>query len=330
MPFQNTGTLLENIVVVEAARQLFAETTGSVTWASAFSMPPLTVWRRAERYLGEDSSFSIARLNQIAANAPEGDPGGYSKLLHRCLRYDRMQGPNAALLVGLLAQQHKRRLRAWVEDVPVPRSHYGPTQAPLEALGTYVSVIGKYAHTPFEALTVSSMPYPACIEELRDTLQFWRDARSLPASRLGYLDPNVYVTDARSGPQTSPADHRRWLNTLTYADPPWSVSVHFSSNRNSEALRAGLRAMSADAEACGYHVAMSYVHHNHSTTVVVRGPTEEAAAAYMQAVEAGTQNAWSSWMDSSPHEASMRALYRYQFAVSDEPIVIVEDPSDLL
>lgn len=324
MPFQNTGTLLENIVVLEAARQLLEQTTGPIDWASAFSMPPLTVWRRAERYAREDSSFSIQELNRLASNPPPRAPNGYAAFLHRCLQHSRVNGPNATLLVGLLAQQKERSLRAWVEDVPVPTSHYGPTQAPLDALGTYVSVIGYKAHSPFDRLSVCSQMYPDCIASLDDTLQHWSKAHTTPAARLGYLDPNVYVSDTRAGPQTSAPDHRQWLRALSRGTVPWSVSVHFSSNRNQEALVAGLRAMRVDGNACGYQQTTSYVHHTHSTTVSVTAPSAEEASAYTQATEDRIQDAWSSWMAACSQNASPRPLYRYRFVSTDAPSILVE------
>ena len=48
MPIQNVGTLLENLVVVEAASHLLtrcADTGATLEFVNAFAMPPLSEWR---------------------------------------------------------------------------------------------------------------------------------------------------------------------------------------------------------------------------------------------------------------------------------------------
>lgn len=302
MPFQNTGTLLENIVLIEAARGLFDRTNGVVEWASAFSMPPLTVWRRAEQYEADSPLFTIERLNAIAAAKPS-EPDSYQAFLHQCLQHNRMLGPNGIVLVGLLAQYRRRSLRAWVEDVPMPAGHYGPARAPLEALGTYVAALGVYSHSPFAALDVSTTKYPDCLCDLRDALSRWQSSEP-PSARLGYLDPNVYRPEGRTGPQTASADHCRWLRTLASEAVPWAITVHFSSNRDRAALRDSLACMHADGDAAGYDTSTSYQHLAHSTTVLVQGPSPEAAAQYAQWLHARVQAAWNTWRDGTPQPST--------------------------
>lgn len=312
MPFQNTGTLLENIVLLEAARGLFAQTTGIVEWASAFSMPPLTVWRRAEKYASTSPLFSIERLNAVAETTPSNSTS-YEAFLHHCLQHDRTKGPNGALLVGLLAQQLDRSLRAWVEDVPMPTSHYGPVRAPLEALGTYVAALGPTSGSPYEAIDVCTTAYPDCLADLSRTLHRWRtsdpsESDASPA-RLGYLDPNVYHFRERHGPQTSASDHRRWLRTLASGARSWAVSVHFSSNRDRTALHNSFTHMHEDGTATGYSNATSYCHNAHSATVLVCGPTPEAADQYIEQVRTQVQTVWEAWRAATPQPSTSLQVY---------------------
>jgi len=84
MPRLNYGTLLENIVVLEATRLSLDQIGGEdrLALASAFAMPPLTqCWCR-----------------------PAEEPNRYTG------------GPNGALLAAMLAAQRRRAIRLWVND----------------------------------------------------------------------------------------------------------------------------------------------------------------------------------------------------------------------
>ena len=299
MPFQNTGTLLEHLTLIEAARLVFETTSGPIDLASAFAMPPLTVWRRAEKYASDSPLFTIAQLNAVAAASPPDPPGSYRALLRQCLRYDRTRGPNGSLLLGLLALRHARTLRAWVEDLGTGSAHYGSTVPALEALGTYASTIGASDHSPFAHLIATSTPYPDCTSELRSQLRQWRQTQ--PAQgRIGYLDPNSYGPEPKPGPHTSSTDHRQWLEVLGHDHNGWAVSVHFSSIRDKKALQHGLAHMHADAHAAGYHLSRSYRHQAHSTTVSIRGPAEPDARRYAQSLDRALQTGWMQWVDMLP------------------------------
>ena len=306
MPFQNTGTLLENLTLVEATRLAFEATSGPIDLANAFAMPPLTAWRRAEKYAAHSPLFTIAQLNAAAAEPPSDSPDSYRALLHQCLRHDRTCGPNGALLVALLALRHKRTLRAWVEDVAPSAAHYGPTVPQLEALGTYASTISGVGGSPFAQITATDTPYPDCIGELQS--QFHRWMQEQPAEvRIGYLDPNSYFPSSRSGPYTSSADHRRWLAALVRSHSGWAISVHFSSNRDPEALQHSLEHMRADADAEGYHLSRSYRHQAHSTTVSVRAPAEDKAVRYAKQLGQALQSGWMRWVDMLPPQLAAEA-----------------------
>lgn len=309
MPFQNTGTLLENLTLVEAARLAFkvtSATSGPVDLANAFAMPPLTVWRRAEKYAARSPLFTIGQLNAVAEEPPSGSLSSYRALLHRCLRYDRTHGPNGTLLVALLALHHERTLRVWVEDVATDNAHYGPTIPQLEALGTYASTISGAGRSPFAQIAATDTPYPDCISELQNQLHRWMQEQ--PAEvRIGYLDPNSYSPSSKSGPHTSSADHRQWLAALVHRHDGWAVSVHFSSNRDPEALQRSLDHMRADADAEGYHLSRSYRHQAHSTTVSVRAPAEAEAVRYAEQLDQALQSGWMRWVDMLPPQLAAEA-----------------------
>lgn len=317
MPFQNTGTLLENLTLVEAARLMFEATSGPVDLASAFAMPPLTVWRRAEKYASDSPLFTIAQLNAVAATPSPDAPESYLALLRRCLRHDRTRGPNGVLLVALLALHRSRTVRAWVEDVGSGSAHYGPTVPALEALGTYASTIGTSDHSPFSQLTATSTPYPDCTSELRAQLRQWRQTQ--PAQgRIGYLDPNSYRPEPKSGPHTSSPDHRQWLEALVHDhDSGWVVSVHFSSNRDKNARQHGLAHMHADAHAAGYHLSHSYRHQAHSTTVSIRGPVEPDARRYARNLDRALKAGWMQWVDMLPPRLASNSDPLHLYTESD-------------
>ena len=338
MPFQNTGTLLENLVVLEAARVLLRATAaadGPLTVATAFAMPPRGPWRYAAKYAHEDV-FTDAVLDRLAAADPAdlaAAPTSYAALLARCLRDDRAQGPNAALLVGLLAQRLRRPVRLWLNDLPDARARYGPSlpsrdalQATLHALAPdalapdalALDALAPDSDTPaddagdavpeggeadaFEALAAvrtCDTPYPDSFGALRDALATWAgDDRE--AARLGFLDPNVYHAEGRDGPQTARADHRAWLRTLATAadgdafDRPL-VAAHFTAKRDLPTLRADLKRLHADGQAAGYPVSCAYRHRHYAVAVNVRGCAGCDPNALADALDAAMVRAWQAW-----------------------------------
>jgi len=65
MPIQNMGTLLENIVLVEAMRLLAQENQGNrpIDMLNSFAMPPLSEWRGHRTNHG----FGMAQLRTLQA-----------------------------------------------------------------------------------------------------------------------------------------------------------------------------------------------------------------------------------------------------------------------
>jgi hypothetical protein len=136
MPVQNNGTLLENIVVAEAAQFLCHRTTtgeahGPLDFANAFAMPPLSEWRDTAQY-DYQVGLREARLDRLAEAVDE--PGGsYTALLRRCLRANRAAGPNGALLVGAIFRAAGRPARMWLNDLE-EGSHYADTVTGLRRI----------------------------------------------------------------------------------------------------------------------------------------------------------------------------------------------------
>src|SRR4051812_679769 len=107
MPMRNMGTLLENVVLVEALRAMLEADQRSVAqFANAFAMPPLSEWR--EHALGR----CFAREGHLLLAAGERpEPGTYADLMWHCLQHRGDAGPNGALLCAALAAREGRRLR---------------------------------------------------------------------------------------------------------------------------------------------------------------------------------------------------------------------------
>jgi hypothetical protein len=231
MPVQNHGTLLENIVLVEAGRLLCrrtAGTAGPLEFANAFVLPPMSEWRGKDRYANQPG-MRDERLDRLLATETQDD-ASYGALLSRCLRSDRGRGPNGALLVALLLRQADRSGRLWLNDLTEEDARYEGTVAEL---GHLHAVVDELSHdAPEETrlqVTICTTAYPESMPHLAVTLAAWREAAA-PVARLGFLDPDNYTTGGRVGPQTSSADHRSWLATLKGDGRTFNLAVHFSGD----------------------------------------------------------------------------------------------------
>ena len=124
MPIRNVGTLLENIVLVEAFRLLDAivPREGIIDFANAFAMPPLSNWGPHPK----DTGFKQHNIEAIPNLPANDDRPLYLRLLRRCVEHDPNTGPNGALLVTMSALLSGRSLRSWVNDLSDDdeRQHY--------------------------------------------------------------------------------------------------------------------------------------------------------------------------------------------------------------
>jgi hypothetical protein len=261
MPILNAGTIVENIVLVEAARLVFEEppnATVPVEFVNSFAMGPITPWRGPGDYLLN------AELVLASVRKP-GPDSSHSGLFAACCAPDLTKGPSGALLVGLLAQRLGAPVRFWLNDLN-SAPHYPNTMAGLQKFGSTVAGLAPPGLPP-AGLVTCGIPYPRSMtSSLQPALQGWR--AGLPAPRrIGYLDPNRYRIAGANGPETSSADHRLWLETLRSGDPPLAISVHFAAHNNWPTLRPEVARLQRDATDAGYSACVT-CRHSYFHTVV--------------------------------------------------------------
>jgi hypothetical protein len=296
MPIQNVGTLLENIVLLEATRLLLRWTRSdgrSVEFANAFAMPPLSAWIDAERYK-DQAAFIGARLAQLLKLADVGDPSCYPALLRGCMARDPACGPNGALLVAALAGRVGQALRMWLNDLPDGEGHYTGAVSGLRALGETVCSLFPEVTAP-AAVTVCEMRYPSSLAHLATTLRDWRNERP-PSGRIGFLDPMRYKTASAVGPHTSPADHNNWLRTLREGLEGPVLSVHFTGRTKMSELEAKILALYEDGVAAGFPISRTFMQCHYVVCVNVFHPSGRGEAARLaDELIALVQRAWAEW-----------------------------------
>ncbi|HET9217159.1 MAG TPA: hypothetical protein VFR18_09290, partial [Terriglobia bacterium] len=132
MPRLNYGTLLENIVVLEATRICHDDETPdqSLAFASAFAMPPLTQCWCIPNEETNNPLFNNAFLTQLAAHRhkPQTIQGLWSLCINNIPRVPvasfhgdqailyTTAGPNGALLASMLTVQRGREIHLWIND----------------------------------------------------------------------------------------------------------------------------------------------------------------------------------------------------------------------
>ncbi|MGE4164090.1 MAG: hypothetical protein AB7G23_20375 [Vicinamibacterales bacterium] len=282
MPIQNVGTLLENLVLVEVARDLLADAEELVL-CSSFAMPPLSEWRHNAQNVG----FGPAELDRVADGDFQPDDAGFTALLGRGLRAGRNLGPSSVLLTLLLARVEQKGTRVWLNDLATG-GHYPETISALRRIRQVVALLtgleDDQAHPP----TITGDAYPGSTAGLRPFL----DAAPPQAPRLGFLDPMRYVRGVREGNQTSSVDHRRWLELLRSGAGGPVVAVHFTGNSNQPLLRQEIQSMLADARAVECTGLRVFKRQHYAVVVATWG------SASVESIEAGVQGAWEGWVAS--------------------------------
>lgn len=296
MPIQNVGTLLENIVLLEATRLLIRRTRGDerpVEFANAFAMPPISAWRDAERY-DYQAAFTSARLARLCELDDLGDTASYAALLRDCMAGDVSCGPNGALLVAALAGRERRAMRMWLNDLPDGEGHYTGALSGLRALGEAVRKLFPEV-TPEPHVTVCDTPYSSSLDHLATTLRNWRK-EGVPSGRIGFLDPMRYTTASAVGPQTSPVDHRNWLHILLERLEGPALSVHFTSNSTTYELQQEIPALDEDGVAAGFPVSRTFRRYHYVVCVNFFHPSgiRETVRLADELVVLVTQ-AWDEW-----------------------------------
>jgi len=313
MPIQNTGTLLENLVLVEAANLLnaVASPEGPLDFVNSFAMPPLSKWQpRAGLKQGLDD-----RTLDLLSISSESTQFTLRNLMGTALRNNRRLGPSGALLTGLLFRQKAREARMWLNDLEDAKgAHYQDTQRGLIDLRTLLDLLAPVS--PQEQIELSFTPYPESLSILRATLKHWQSERPV-AGRLGYLDPDSYRVGRREGSHTSSSDHQIWLEAIGEGIEKPVISVHFTGlhpflNRRMPTIERLVK----DGTDRQFD-AISFVVDRFAVAVHVRGAGGPAAMlidSLVEAVHAGWQN-WFSWVNGH-HQATPFLVIRKHLAAA--------------
>lgn len=287
MPIRNVGTLLENLVVVEAALSLLKRCRSDgarLDFVNSFAMPPLTPWC----YHGQQSGFDAGTLERVVEATEPTSLQDYAGLLRASLCTDKNRGPNAALLVAGASLQKEVHCRMWLNDIR--NGHYGDAIPELEQTERCARNVYRSAAAGKGRLTVlvSDVAYPGSIEKLADVL---RDSQ--PCARLAFLDPMRYRVCQPRLDNTSSRDHRRWLTELTFDG--LTCAAHFTCNRNQPSLGQELHSLHQDAVSAGYSVSRAFKRQHYVVFLAIHSPREEDAERVASEIEVAIRNAWVHW-----------------------------------
>jgi len=293
MPIQNVGTLLENLVVTEAARALLEvcrDQAAPFEFLNAFAMPPRSRWVPHSQNAGFDDAV-LDKVRDIGDPAlPDG--AAYPFLLRANLRADRMQGPNAALLVLGAWGGTGCSCRMWLNDVR--DGHYDDAIPQLQQIHTVAASTYGANSIAVDRLDVrvSDTTYPDSIADLSGALKDW-DGVARAGARLGFLDPMRYRIDGRNGAETSSEDHRRWLAQLAFEGH--TVAVQFTGHNNHASLEGELCALHEDALAEGYLTSRCFKRQHYAVFFSSRCALPEQAEKMAADLEVRVRRAWNSW-----------------------------------
>lgn len=297
MPIRNVGTLLENIVLAEAARLLIRQATDGckLEFCNAFAMPPLTPWTGSgdsPRHR-HDYNCSPNMLGELAESDQKLVPGSYPDMLRRCLRHSG-GGPNGAVLVGMLAALAGVETKMWLNDLPDadPDAHYPNAITELHGLP---DLVGNLLSTKADRLDIAvcDKKYPDSLADMRETVAAWNTIAGRKV-RLGFLDPMKYSVENRKRNHTSSEDHQRWLKQLAAGDAEAVVSVHFTWSQNGPVLSHELYTMGRDGVEAGFPVSVEFRHSGYAVVVLVRADLH-AARGIASSLEAAVTTAWRDW-----------------------------------
>lgn len=293
MPMQNTGTLLENFVLVETARLAFeARILGPVEFVNSFAMPPLSVWRAPETNGGlEDNRLQSLRSPTMLPASEE-----FAGLFRACILHPPLhRGPNGALLVGLLARHLGLSPHYWLNDITTDQRYPPDTISELVALPTTLEALAPNG-LPLASLIVRDENYPDSLDHLASTLQGWA-SKGPPSVRIGYLDPDHYVIQGRqAGGTTSSPDHRRWLDLVRAGVSRLAISVHFSAFRIHPQHLGELAQLREDAQQQGYQNSVTFMWRHFSTTVSVFHPEgSHASEMFQTTLRERIRATWARW-----------------------------------
>ncbi|MBY0232313.1 MAG: hypothetical protein K2W96_23800 [Gemmataceae bacterium] len=322
MPQLNLGTLLENIVILEATRLVLAQAPEErLLFASSFAMPPLTeCWAGDGTPPADFSQGSLARLAQLPQLALGGEEDGtirqfwalcwnnapprasalpicrYRKIPRNSHR--RMNGgPNGALLASMLAFQQGRAMRLWVnDDTQDPR--YGEESPNTPTTVSECPQTLKYAarlvgvEPPDQLADCPPWRFPHSISTPPGSLSEWLSQVGAGdgSPRIGFLDPFMYGAGDDEA-RVRPEDHQLWLGTL--ADRCNRVlSVTFSGRAHANPDPRVLAFHNDGVEQ--YPYSLMFSHGYFRTGVKIRWPAESIEV-LTTTLQERVENVWGRW-----------------------------------
>jgi len=295
MPIQNVGTLLENVVVTEAALALLPLCRDGLPleFANAFAMPPLSEWRPHSQNAG----FDDATLDRVkdARDFEFSPSASYARLLRTILRSDRGLGPNAGLLVAAVALQAGVCCRIWLNDIR--NGHYGDAIPQLEQIETLARTMYNIEERKEVRISVnvSDIAYPRSIERLNEVLRHWEPRAT---ARLAFLDPLRYRFQEPREAETSSRDHRRWLAAIAFEGLSCAVQFTANSNQNPDqfdSLGRNLGSLRDDAVAEGYAATRIFQRQHYAVFLATRSLVPNQAERVLADIEGRVQRTWDLW-----------------------------------
>lgn len=304
MPIRNMGTLLENVVLVEAFRLLAINQDGNnpIDFFNSFAMPPLSDWQNN----AVNACFSGAQLQVLQAAGQPATNHSYQGMMWACLQQPAnqpgTQGPNGALLCALLAHHMNRPIRMWLNDIPI--GHYGNAIPALARISTSVQTILGLAIAPTNQVITCDHPFPSSLippaqNNLTNILNMWGNNAH---ARLGFLDPMRYRINNANANETDSINHQHWLSLLINGFKNPVMSVHFTGNRNWPQLRNEINAMHDDCINTGYlHSVIANYAHYHVVTCIYHPNGQPATHQLALDLCHAIRQAWNNWCNTINH-----------------------------
>ena len=297
MPIRNMGTLLENIVLIEAVRRFARDhMVAPIDILNSFAMPPLSAWNEN----GNDYGFSETQLSELLSSQRRLTPASFQGMLRSCLQQPPQQpgtlGPNGALLCRLLTYHLQCPTRLWLNDTR--NGHYGDAIPDLMEINLKAQQVLALPEPPVAETVVCNRPWPESLflpgeTSLATTLAAWE----VPArARVGYLDPMRYRINDRRPDETDSSSHQQWLQLLTTKHDGPVISVHFTGHNHWKTLRPEIQRMHEDGLETWYPHSLVSSHRFYHVVCNVRSPAgAETAHGIATSLADAVSTAWQDW-----------------------------------
>jgi len=303
MPIRNLGTLLENIVLVEAARGVLAivESGGTIEFVNAFAMPPLSIWDNHPR----DQGFDARTLTSLSNGPTDQQYSTYMRLMSRCLQHNPDCGPNGALLVNMLLRESSHPSRIWLNDLPDDGgAHYPGAPHSFDQIEAATDLLCPL-HQSRAIYRSCETAFPDSLQDLSNTIADWRE-QGRPDARIGFLDPMKYSIDDPEPNQTSSASFHQWLSIIDQHVCGPVVSVHFTGNpRGPHELSHELHTMHRD----GVRRSFTMTEFRHANYAVVVHIKSCDGRRFADELEDRVNRSWRLWFEAAPGVNSASSLF---------------------